>query len=147
MTAQDNVPPSAPRVSQLRIVIRVPEVEALLRLLEDELGLEVLARFGEGAADAVLLDAGRATIEIGNRAHTDQIDELEMGRHGSPQFRLALEVDDTDEATASLAARPGVEVLGAPSLMPWHSLNSRLTVADGVQLTLFESLDDDEQFA
>jgi catechol 2,3-dioxygenase-like lactoylglutathione lyase family enzyme len=146
MTAQKNVRPGAPRVSQLRIVIRVPDVAALLRLFQEELGLELVARFGADGADAVLLDAGTATIEIGNQKHADEIDELEVGRRASPQFRLALEVDDTDAITASLAAHPGVDVLGPPVLTPWNSLNSRLTVAEGVQMTLFESRDDEERF-
>ncbi|NUR08922.1 MAG: VOC family protein [Nocardioidaceae bacterium] len=134
------------RVAQLRLVVRVPDVEALVRLLRDDLGMGELARFGTDGAEAVLLETGAATIEVGNQAHTDQIDGIEVGRPTSPQLRLALEVDDTAGLTAALAERPDVRVLGAPAVTPWGSLNSRLTLADGVQVTLFEERGDEERF-
>ena len=141
--AASTAPAPPRRVSQLRIVVRVPDVSALAALLQEDLGLDPVARFGTGGAEAVLLEAGTATIEIGNQAHTDQIDQLEVGRPGSPQFRLALEVDDTEAVAESLESRPGVEVLGRPALMPWGSLNARIALADGVQVTLFEQREEE----
>jgi len=134
------------RVSELRLVIRVEDVDSLVSLFADDLGLEVLARFGQGDASAVILAAGRATIEVGNAAHGDDIDGLEVGRPVSPQVRLALEVDATDELTRTIGAREGVAVVGPPATMPWGSRNARLEVADGLQLTLFEQLEDEERF-
>lgn len=145
MAAPDDPAPGR-RVSQLRIVVRVPDVGALTAMLREELGLDVVASFGTDGAEAVLLEAGTATIEIGNQAHTDQIDGLEVGRSVSGQFRIALEVDDTERVTSSLGERSGVTVLGPPAVMPWGSLNSRLELADGIQVTLFEQREQEERF-
>jgi hypothetical protein len=73
------MPDAASRVSELRLVLRVADADALAATFTDELGLPVLATFGTGDARAVLLDAGRATIEVGNVEHADGIDELEAG--------------------------------------------------------------------
>jgi len=140
----DDIRSGPSRVTELRVVVRVPDVPALVAALREDLGLEEVARFGEGDADAVLLEVGGATIEIGNQAHTDGIDEIETGRRGSPQLRLALEVADTAAATEALASRPGVRVLGGPARTPWGSVNARLSLADGVEVTLFESQDGPE---
>jgi hypothetical protein len=126
------------------LVVRVDDVDALTGVLTEELGLPVLARFGSGGAQAVLLDAGRATIELGNAEHTDGIDELETGAATGAPVRLALEVDATDELAATLGAR-GLDVVGPPATMPWGSRNARLRLTDDLQLTLFE-LHDEERF-
>jgi hypothetical protein len=135
---------AASRVSELRLVLRVEDPDALAATLSDELGLTVLATFGTGGARAVLLEAGRATIEVGNAEHADGIDELETGSVTGAPVRLALGVDATDELTATLRTR-GLEVVGPPATMPWGSRNARVVLSDDLQLTLFE-LDDEERF-
>ena len=133
------------RVSELRLVLRVSDVESVSAMLSDDLGLPVVASFGTGDARAVLLEAGRATIEVGNDAHADGIDELEVGRPTRARVRVALEVDATDRLTEALGRR-GLEVLGPPATMPWGSRNARLAMTDDLQLTLFEQLEDTERF-
>ena len=94
---------------------------------------------GEGDARVVILEAGRATLELANRAQSAMIDQVEVGRRSSPRLRLALEVGDTRAATARLAAA-GAEVLGEPVETPWRSLNARLATPGDLQVTLFEEL-------
>jgi len=132
-------------VSELRLVLRVDDLERLTAVLTEELGLPVTASFGTGGARAVLLQAGRATIEIGNAAHTDDIDDLEIGHATGAQVRLAVEVDATDELAAALGRR-GLDVVGAPATMPWGSRNARVALTDDLQLTLFEQVEDEERF-
>jgi len=67
----------------------------------------------------------------------DDFEQVEVGQQVSPHIRLAFEVDDTQAATARLAAA-GAEVIGGPAVTPWNSLNSRLRAPADVQLTLFE---------
>ena len=139
------MPDAASRVSELRLVLRVADADALAATFTDELGLPVLATFGTGDARAVLLDAGRATIEVGNAEHADGIDELEAGAVTGAPVRVALEVDATDELTGALRRR-GLALVGGPSTMPWGSRNARLSLSDDLQLTLFELVDGDEHF-
>ena len=133
------------RVSELRLVLRAEDVDALTDVLTEALGLPVVARFGTGGARAVLLEAGRATIEIGNRAHTDGIDDLEVGHATGSRVRLAVGVDATDELAEALGRR-GLDVVGPPATMPWGSRNARVALSDDLQLTLFEQVEDEERF-
>jgi len=87
----------------------------------------------------VILDAGRATLELANPAQAAMIDRVEAGQRVGPHIRLAFEVDDARAATAGLSAA-GAEVIGGPAVTRWNSLNSRLRAPAGVQLTLFEEL-------
>jgi len=63
------------------------------------------------------------------------------GRPGSA-VRLAFEVADTVAVTDLLAAA-GTEVVGAPSMTPWGSLNARLRGHAGIQTTVFQELRDE----
>lgn len=132
---------SEQRVRQLRVVVTADDFEAAVAFYRDVLGLPEQAAF-EGAGDArvVILDAGRATLELANPAQVRMIDAIEVGRPVSPHIRIAFEVDDASERTSTLA-RSGATVIAEPRLTPWRSLNARLAAPAGLQLTLFEELD------
>jgi lactoylglutathione lyase len=135
-----------PHVDELRIVIRTEAVDDLARLLHDVLGLRELAQFTAGDARAVVVEVPRATIEVGNTAHVRAVDHVEVGTSVSPDWRLALGVDDARATTERMQATGLVETLAEPTRTPWGSLNSRLTVPGAVQVTLFENAGGDEEF-
>jgi len=87
------------------------------------------------------LQAGRATLEIVNPAQRRLIDQLEVGREVSRSIRVAFEVTDAESKTDQLVAA-GAELVASPKETPWRSLNSRLEAPAGLQITLFEELDD-----
>ncbi len=125
---------------QLRVVVEAADFEVAVAFYRDVLGLGEQASFeGDGDARVVILDAGRATLELANPAQTRMIDEVEVGRRISPHIRLAFEVDDAASRTRALEAA-GATVLAAPTRTPWQSLNSRLNGPAEIQLTLFEEL-------
>jgi predicted enzyme related to lactoylglutathione lyase len=95
---------------------------------------------GPDGARVLILQAGRATLELSNRAQVSLIDEVEVGRPISPALRVAFEVSDVEAATAA-AAGAGATVLAPPTRTPWQSRNARLAAPAGLQLTLFEELD------
>jgi uncharacterized glyoxalase superfamily protein PhnB len=109
-----------------------------VRFYRDELGLgEEETDETVGEAKMTILDAGRATLELSNRAHVDYIDTVEVGRTGvSPHFRVALQVEDTESVADRLVAA-GAELIGPPVRTPWDSLNARLRAPADVQLTIF----------
>jgi predicted enzyme related to lactoylglutathione lyase len=128
------------RVRQLRVVVEAEDFDTAVSFYRDVLGLTEEAAFqGDNDAQVVILDAGRATLEIANPAQTAMIDDVEVGRRIHPHIRIAFEVDDTAERTEALQAA-GATVLAPPTLTPWQSLNSRLDGPAGLQLTLFEEL-------
>lgn len=130
-----------PAVSQMRLVVEVDDFEAAVRFYRDVLGLPEQAAFeGDGDARVVILDAGRATLELANPAQKRMIDSVEAAGHVSDRIRVAFEVADTERITAALHAA-GAELVAPPTRTPWRSLNSRLNAPGPLQLTLFEELD------
>jgi catechol 2,3-dioxygenase-like lactoylglutathione lyase family enzyme len=127
-------------VLQLRVVVEVDDYESAVRFYRDALGLQEQAAYqGRGDARVVILNAGRATLELANPAQRRMIDEVEVGHLTDGQIRVAFEVEDVEDRTARLV-RAGAELVAEPTETPWRSLNSRLRGPGGVQLTLFQEL-------
>ena len=135
--ALDPIESDRPVVRQLRVVVTATDYEDAIRFYRDVLGLAEEAAFSSPDGQVVILDAGRATLEIADPGHAAFIDEVEVGRRVAGHIRIAFEVDDTADATARLAAA-GATVLASPVMTPWQSLNSRLEGPAGLQLTLFQ---------
>ena len=119
-------------------MVEAEDFEAAVAFYRDALGLPVeLDLEGDGGEHVVILDAGRATLELSNPAQVAMIDEVEVGRRVAPRLRVAFVVEDAPVATdARLDA--GAELVAPPTRTPWDSLNSRLEAPAGLQLTLFE---------
>lgn len=123
-------------VSELRITLTVADFDAAVRLYRDALGLPEVADWSSEQGRVLLLDAGRATLELFDEAQAAMVDDLEVGERVSGTVRLALQVADADRAAASLVAAGATAV--APAVdTPWGDRNARVTAPDGMQLTLF----------
>ena len=128
-------------VVQLRVVVEAEDYTEAVHFFRDVLGLREEAAFeSDGDAHVTILDAGRATLELANPAQKAMIDRVEVGRPVAPKIRLAFEVGDTAQVTTRLVDA-GAELIAAPVVTPWQSLNSRLTAPAGVQITIFEELE------
>lgn len=127
-------------VRQLRLVVETDDVDAAAAFYRDGLGMREQAAF-QGAEDAriVMLDAGRATLELVNPAQRRMIDGVEAGGSRSDALRVAFEVEDVQAVTAAARAAGGDE-LAPPTVTPWRSVNSRLRAPAGLQVTLFQEL-------
>ena len=133
---------SAPEVRQLRLVVETDDFEEAVAFYRDTLGLaEEFYIESEGNARVMALQAGRATLEIVNPSQRRWIVQLEVGHEVSRSIRVAFQVADATSATARLAAA-GAELIAPPTVTPWRSLNSRLEAPAGLQITLFEELED-----
>ncbi|MET7709515.1 VOC family protein [Micromonospora sp. NPDC005413] len=129
-----------PVVRQLRLVVEAADYEAAVAFYRDALGLPEEAAFsGDGDAQVMILEAGRATLEIANPAQKRMIDEVEVGRQVAPRIRVAFEVDDAEATTTRLVAA-GASEIAPPTRTPWQSLNSRLDAPADLQITVFEEL-------
>lgn len=128
---------SRPRpVRELRTAVTVEDYDRALAFYRDALGLPVIEAWQDGEARGVILDAGRATLELLSEAQAELIDSVEVGERVAGPVRLALEVADS-EATAQRLVDAGAEQLADPVLTPWNDLNVRLRAPDAMQLTLF----------
>jgi lactoylglutathione lyase len=121
---------------ELRIVLTVPDFDDALAFYRDTLGLEQLADWSGDDGRVVLLEAGRATLELFDERQADSVDRIEAGGRVSGPVRLAIEVDDLDETAKRLLAA-GAEAVAEPVVPPWGGRNARLRTPDGMQLTLF----------
>jgi catechol 2,3-dioxygenase-like lactoylglutathione lyase family enzyme len=131
--------PESP-VRELRLALTVERYEEAVAFYRDLLGLPVLESF-EGPGGGVVLDAGRATLELLSVGQAELVDEIEVGSRVAGPVRVALEVADSAELASRLAAA-GAEPLADPVVTPWSHRNVRLRAPDGLQLTLFTVLDD-----
>ena len=131
--------PESP-VRELRLALTVERYEEAVAFYRDLLGLPVLESF-EGPGGGVVLDAGRATLELLSVGQAELVDEIEVGSRVAGPVRVALEVADSAELASRLAAA-GAELLADPVVTPWSHRNVRLRAPDGLQLTLFTVLDD-----
>ena len=123
-------------VSELRITLTVDDFDAAVRLYRDTLGLPEVADWSSEQGRVLLLDAGRATLELFDEAQAAMVDDLEVGRRVSGAVRFALHVPDADAAAASLVAGGATSVAAAVDT-PWGDRNARVAAPDGMQLTLF----------
>jgi catechol 2,3-dioxygenase-like lactoylglutathione lyase family enzyme len=127
-------------VRQLRLVVEAADFEEAVTFYRDILGLDVeLDLESEGGARVVILDAGRATLELSNPAQVAMIDDIEVGRRVAPRLRVAFEVADAERTTDALV-EAGADLIAPPTRTPWDSLNSRLAGPADLQLTVFQEL-------
>lgn len=132
------------RPLQMRLVVEVDDYDEAVRFYRDVLGAtEELQVHGEGGEKVTILDVGRATLELSNRAQVEMIDDVEVGRRVAPRLRVAFEVADVAVATDRLVAGGATQV-APPTRTPWDSLNARLEAPADLQLTLFEELTPEE---
>ena len=127
--------PTPQHVRQLRLVVTATDFDAAVAFYRDALGMVEAQAVSSPGGRIVILDAGRATLELVDAAHAAYIDEVEVGRRVAGPIRVAFEVDDSAAMTDRLAEAGGT-VIAPPTLTPWRSRNARLDGPD-LQLTLF----------
>jgi predicted enzyme related to lactoylglutathione lyase len=128
------------RVLQLRLVVEADDYDQAVAFYRDVLGLrEELVVESKGGAKVTIFEVGRATLELSNPAQVAMIDDVEVGRRVSPRLRVAFEVADAGAVTDDLV-KGGAELIAAPTVTPWQSLNSRLSAPAALQITLFQEL-------
>jgi lactoylglutathione lyase len=123
-------------VREMRLVVTATDYAEAVRFYRDVLGLPERASFSSPDGQVVILEAGRATLEIADPAQAEFIDRVEVGRRVAGHIRVAFEVADSAE-TARLLAANGATLIADATLTPWQDLNARLEAPGGLQLTLF----------
>jgi catechol 2,3-dioxygenase-like lactoylglutathione lyase family enzyme len=128
-------------VIELRVALTTSEYERLARFYCEGLGLEPAQLWTSDKDQALILDMGHATLEIFDQAHADVVDQIEAGRPTGERIRFAIRVPDLQAAMERLLAR-GATLVHPPVTTPWRHHNVRLQDPDGLQVTLFQVLDD-----
>ena len=125
-------------VIELRVALTTSDHERLVKFYSEGLGIDPAAIWNNDGGKALMLDMGKATLELFDERQADVIDHLEAGRRVSGQIRFALQVPDLRAALERLLAH-GVTLVHEPVQTPWGDTNVRLQDPDGLQITLFQS--------
>ena len=128
--------PDEPTVREMRLVVTATDYAQAVHFYRDVLGLPERASYSSPDGQVVILEAGRATLEIADPAQAEFIDRVEVGRRVAGHIRVAFEVADSASMARKLAAN-GATMLADATLTPWRDLNARLEGPAGLQLTLF----------
>jgi len=131
-------------VFELRVALTTSDYERLTRFYCEGLGLEPAAIWNNGLGKALMLEMGKATLELFDEAQAETIDQLEAGGRVSGQIRFALQVPDLKAAMERLLSH-GATLVHPPVITPWGDYNVRLQDPDGMQITLFQVAEKREQ--
>ena len=131
-------------VLELRVALTTSDYERSVRFYCDGLGIEPAAIWNNGQGRALILNMGNATLEIFDETQAQTIDQIEARQRISGQIRFALQVPDLKAAMERLLAH-GATLVHPPIVTPWGDHNVRLQDPDGVQITLFQAVDNSEQ--
>lgn len=126
---------------ELRICLRVEDLDAAVRLYREALGLDVVDEWTHpGGQRGVLFGAHYAAIELFDGPQWDLVDDAEAGERFGRDHALRLEVRDTEqlEALAGKLTASGARRAGEVTKTPWEQTCLRMTLPDEhEQLTLF----------
>jgi methylmalonyl-CoA/ethylmalonyl-CoA epimerase len=125
-------------VLELRVALTSNVYERSVKFYSEGLGIEPAAIWNNDGGRAVMLELGRASLELFDERQAEVIDSLEAGKRVSGQIRFALQVPDLQTAMERLLAH-GATLVHPPVRTPWGDLNVRLQDPDGIQITLFQT--------
>lgn len=127
-------------VGEMRIAITTGDYDRLVKFYCEGLGIEPAQFWNNGQGRALILEMGKATLEIFDESHAETIDQIEAGKRISGQIRFAFQVPDLQEAADRLIAQ-GARLDHPPVVTSWGDQNVRLQDPDGMQITLFQKSD------
>jgi catechol 2,3-dioxygenase-like lactoylglutathione lyase family enzyme len=133
---------TAPRpVHELRVAVTAPDHDAAVAFYRDVVGMSQIADWTSSDGKVVVLDGGRATLEIIDEAQAGFVDRVEVGRRVAGPIRLALEVDDSAILAERMRTNGAVLLGKGPVDTPWGDRNVRMAAPADLQLTLFSKID------
>jgi catechol 2,3-dioxygenase-like lactoylglutathione lyase family enzyme len=128
-----------PPVMELRVALTTEAFDRLASFYRNGLGLEPAQVWPEDQGRALVLDMGKAALEVFDEKQAQTIDQVEAGRRISGQIRFALRVPDLDAAMKRLVAH-GATLVHGPVIAPWGDKTVRFQDPDGMQITLYQPL-------
>jgi methylmalonyl-CoA/ethylmalonyl-CoA epimerase len=125
-------------ILELRVAVTTADYERLAKFYCQGLGIEPAAIWNNGGGKAMILDMGKATLEIFDETQAEVIDGIEVEKRVSGSIRFALQVLDLDAALERMLAN-GATLVHPAVITPWGDRNVRVQDPDGMQVTLFEA--------
>jgi predicted enzyme related to lactoylglutathione lyase len=122
---------------ELRFAFVFDDYDSALHLYRDAFGLEVAEEFEQQGGRGAILKVPAATLELFDARYGGLVDDVEVGRPLNERVRIAVRVDDLEDA-ARTVAETGAESMAPAVETPWGDRNQRFRTKDGMQLTLFQ---------
>ena len=129
-----------PPVMELRVALTTDEFERLASFYLQGLGLEPAQEWPEDQGRALVLDMGKATLEVFDEKQAQTVDQIEVGHRVSGRVRFALRVPDLEAAMERMSSH-GATLVHPPVVTPWGDQNVRFQDPDGMQITLYQASD------
>ncbi len=130
-------------VFELRVALTVRDYERSIKFYCEGLGIEPAAIWNNDGGKALMLEMGKATLEVFDERQAEVIDQLEAGKRVSGPVRFALQVPDLQSAMKRLLEH-GATLVHPPVLTSWGDVNVRLQDPEGMQITLFQVVEKKE---
>ncbi|MGB3634548.1 MAG: SDR family NAD(P)-dependent oxidoreductase [Rubrobacteraceae bacterium] len=127
-------------VQELRVALTTEDFDRDVKLYREGLGLSMVDQWTSDKGRGMILSAGEATLELVDEAQAELIDQIEVGKRASGPIRIAFHVQDVQESVDALQER-GAETESVAVRTPWGHFNQRLQAPDGLQLTLFQPIE------
>ena len=126
------------KVKELRIILTVDNLDEIIKFYRDTAGLTISKEWHEDTGNGIILEAGKASLELIDKKHAARIDEIEVGHRSAGVVRLALNVGQNIEAASRELIEGGASKMSHVKQAPWSKV-VRLQDPSGMQLTLFEN--------
>ncbi len=123
-------------IKELRIILTVENLDEIIRFYRDVAGLETSKEWHNEPGNGIILDAGRASLELIDSKHAAVIDDIEVGKRVSGPVRLALRVSEDIHSSTETFVKGGAKPLAKPTRAPWSDV-ARIEDPQGMQITLF----------
>lgn len=126
------------KVKELRVILTVNNLDELIKFYRDTAGMTTSKEWHEDTGNGIILEAGKASLELIDEKNAAKIDEIEVGKRVAGAVRLAINVGEDIESAAAILVKGGATSLADIKQAPWSKV-MRLQDQSGMQLTLFES--------
>lgn len=126
-------------MKELRVILTVENLDEVIDFYKNKVGLKESLSWNKETGRGIILEAGKASLELIDRNHKDFIDKMEIGRTGiSGDVRIALNFGKSLSEKSNFLVQHGAKKIGDFLKAPWSNV-MRVEDPNGMQVTLFET--------
>lgn len=132
------LPSKSSNMKELRLILTVDNLDEIIDFYKNHVGLKESLSWDEPTGKGIILEAGKASLELIDRKHKNFIDKMEVGKEGvSGDVRIALNFGAEMPEKAKQLLQNGAKQIGQLSQAPWSKI-MRIEDPAGMQISLFE---------